>query len=375
MPRYAPFRMCQGASVAELLLEEQIAERIGRDAVLVTDESLEDDGILPIVRQGLESSGIDAIVFNRASVGALSNIADDAAAIIKSSKASLVIGCGDAATLGIARAAVMLSSTNQRAFAVFDSSGTTPRGDASALPYVEIPSRNWNPTACVDTSYIVDSRTRRTRTVETGIDVDSILISSAIADALTDKQLSYDLLCNVLIAIEGLHQPDPILTVPLLSSVFCRALAMIDEIADSYANIDSRQIQIIGIDASFGTCRTPPGPGTALSWAVYGRVETEIPWSAAIMLPATVRVLIERNPHFFNTVSQLLGLDPEEQSGTVAIDHIETRMRTLLGMVDVPFRLRDLDIKKSNLEGVVETAAAISGHGTEILGAIIAKTF
>ena len=372
MPRYAPFRMCQGAYVAELLLEERIADRIGRDAVLITDESLEDDGILPIVREGLEGSGIDAIVFNRASVGALSNVADDAAAIIKSSKASLAIGCGDAATLGIARAAVMLSSTGQRAFSVFDSS--TPRGEASTFPYVEIPARNWNPTACVDTAYIVDSRTRRTRVLETGIAVDSILISSAIANALTDKQLSYDLLCNILVAIEGLHQPDPILTVPLLSSVFNRALAMIDGMADSYAKIDSREIQIIGIDASFGTCRTPPGPGTALSWAIYGRVGTEIPWIAAIMLPATVRVLIERNPHFLGTVSQLLGIKLEEQSGTIAMEHIETRMRTLLGMVDVPFRLRDLDIKKSDIEGVVETAAALGGHNTEILGAIIAKS-
>ena len=30
MPQYAPFRLCHGANIAELLLEERIADRLGR---------------------------------------------------------------------------------------------------------------------------------------------------------------------------------------------------------------------------------------------------------------------------------------------------------------------------------------------------------
>lgn len=347
---------------------------IGRVAVLITSEDLDADGALPIVLSGLESADIQTIVYDRAVAGAKSNIADDAAEIIKSSKARIVMGCGDAATLGIARAAAMLSSTTRKTFDFFDADQARYFSELPILPYIEIPTRNWNPAAFIDSSFLIDSRTRRMRRLDTGVSVDSILMSSMISNALTDKQLSYDLLSNLLIAIEGLHQPAPMLSVPLLSSVFTRTVTMIQEFADSYDRIDSRDIQIIGIDASFGACSTPLGPGTALSWAIYGRVETEIQWVAGAILPATVRVLVDRNPEFSATIANLLRVSNEDQDDDLSNEVIETRIRTLLGMVEVPIRLRDLDIKKSDLQGVVETASSVSNHSAELLNAVISKS-
>ena len=356
MQAYNPSRILYGSEFRLLLREAAIVSRLGSRAILITNANLARDGTISTIRDSLENTGIECILFDDIGEIGTSDMVDEAASLASGGHAGYVIGVGSSTALDFARAVSIAAGLSSR----FDSFLDDRRGSsrAAGLKFLAIPTRCWNPHLFSDLAGIIDTRDGAVRVVNTGVYPDSVFFLSGLLNNLTAKQVMYDLLCIFLNCIEATHQTIGTIGYPFLIKAFELAVSILRAIPTSDSPPDRGEIQSAGLYAAWFS--SSPGIGFALGRSAHNHRGVSPEWIAAALLPEITGYLIRQYPKQIPGLLTMLGLDASEnrQDDTQAIDR---EVRSLTALADVPLRLSDLGVDADELIDIADSACNICG--------------
>lgn len=323
-------------------------------ALLVADPGLGEAKMVERLTAVLEGRGMQLIPFDDLAGRPSSAAVEEAVSLVRGSRAPLVIGAGGIRALHVAKAVAAIAP-----------------GDATIDSWIDgdVPVRNPLPLALVPTSYrdpfllsgglvLTDARTggavflQARRGVETAVILDPNTFSG-----LSAKASAAALLDGAMAAIEGYASAREgfLSDMALREAVglYIHALDVaIQRPEDPQAKIDGARAFFL---TALGLAASAPGLGTAVSFAINARWGVPKANLAAVILPYLLESLSRSRPEKIASLAPLLcEVDTNEGAAGAAARAVES-MRTRLGLLKIPSRLKDFDLK---LEQLVETAEA-----------------
>lgn len=326
----------------------------GGRALVVSEQVLYENKVIDRVVAVLADAGVEAIVFDEVPAQATADVAENAAALARGARCSVVVGLGGLKTLSIARTVAILASGREYLFDLLD--GAVPSGPI--LPFIAVPTTGRDPFLFSDRYIAVDPRDRSVKYVKSGASVcAAAIIDQGLSESLTGKfaaTTAFDGFCS---AFESYCSTKAnFFTDALLE----RAMELYARIMDSFA--ENRPFDAHGLSTqagfltSMGVSSTAPGIGTALSYALNGRFPVAKSWCSTVLLPYvmefTTKARVERLARVAFLIGEPVDGASESAAAAMAVDGIRRRM----GMLKVPARLKDFGLALDKLVPVAECA-------------------
>ena len=323
-------------------------------ALLVADPGLGAAGPAERLVSVLEGRGIQLITFDDIADRPSSAAVDEAVALARGSRAPLVIGVGGIRTLHVAKAVAALASGDCSVDAWMD--GSPPL--RQPLPLALVPTSYRDPFLLSGGLVLTDARSGGAAFLQAqrGVETAVILDPNAFG-GLSAKAEAASLLDGAMAAIEGYasSREDFLSDMALREAIglYIRALDVtLQRPEDPQARVDAvRACFLTGL----GLAASSPGLGTAISFAINARWGVPKANLAAVMLPYLLELLSRSRPEKIAALAPLFcEIDPAEGASGAAARAVES-IRTRLGLLKIPSRLKDFDL---SLERLVETAEA-----------------
>ncbi|MEI6877048.1 MAG: iron-containing alcohol dehydrogenase, partial [Spirochaetota bacterium] len=321
-------------------------------AILIADPLLHESKTIERVRSLLEDRGVKVLLFDEIPGNASSRAAEDALRLARGSRSPLVIGLGGIKTLMIARSVALLARDRLDIDALLD--GGLPRSPSVAL--IEIPTSLRHGFMCEDALFLVDARDKRVRLVRAGgIAPLAVLIDPNLSSMLSSKLAASCVLDSLMGSVESyISSKSSFLSDHILEKAIetlARSLLTIIARPDNPA---ARSEAWTGAFlAALGQGMAAPGIGTAVAFAINARHKVPKSSLAAILLPYTMELGAKSRLEKIAKTAELFGEDCSELTPPEAASRSIEWMRTRLGLLKIPSRLKDLDL---NLDSLVEAA-------------------
>lgn len=323
-------------------------------ALLVADPGLGEAKTTERLTTILEGRGMQLIAFDDMSERPSSSAVEEAMALARGSRAPLVIGLGGIRALHVAKAVAALAPGDSSVDRWMD--GEPPV--RQPLPLVLVPTSYRDPFLLSGGLVLTDARSggavflQARRGVETAVVLDPNALGG-----LSAKAAAAALLDGAMGAIEGYASArEGFLSDMALKEaigLYIRALDVtIQRPEDPQARMDAARACFL---SGLGLAASSPGLGTAISFAINARWGVPKANLAAVILPYLLESLSRSRPEKIAAIAPLFcEVDPEEGAAGAAARAVES-MRTRLGLLKIPSRLKDFDLP---LERLVETAEA-----------------
>ncbi len=323
-------------------------------ALLVADPGLGEAKTTERLTTILEGRGMQLIAFDDMSERPSSAAVEEAVALARGSRAPLVIGLGGIRTLHVAKAVAALAPGDGSVDRWMD--GEPPV--RQSLPLVLVPTSYRDPFLLSGGLVLTDARSggavflQARRGVETAVVLDPNALGG-----LSAKTAAAALLDGAMGAIEGYASSrEGFLSDMALKEaigLYIRALDVtIQRPEDPQARMDAARACFL---SGLGLAASSPGLGTAISFAINARWGVPKANLAAVILPYLLESLSRSRPEKIAAIAPLFcEVDPEEGAAGAAARAVES-MRTRLGLLKIPSRLKDFELP---LERLVETAEA-----------------
>jgi alcohol dehydrogenase class IV len=337
----------------------QEAATFGKKALLVLDPGLSQAGLEEKITAPLKDEGIAYELFQDFVQEPEPDQADNAAAKAKAARCDLVIGVGGGSAMDLAKAAAVLVTNDGKAMD-YIGVGLVPK---PGLPTIMMPTTSGTGSEVTWTAVF----TRRADKAKGGINSPYLYPSLALLDpeltvtvppAMT-AATGMDALCH---AIESFTS---VKANPLSDMAALEAIGLISEyLPIAYAdgrNLEARESMAIGsLLAGMGLASAGVTAVHALSYplgAIYG-----IPHGLAnaILLPHVMSYNCLGDPEKFALIAEVMdentdGLSPREAAKLSGIAVME-----LMGDLEMPEGLEDLDIPEDALEELAEKAMGLA---------------
>jgi alcohol dehydrogenase len=331
-----------------------LAGEFGGDgrALLIVDPFLEESKAIGRVRGLLEDRGVKVLLFDEIPEDATSRVAENALRLARGSKAPLIIGLGGIKTLMVARAVSLLARDRLDIDALID--GAPPV--APPVPLVELPTSLRHGFMCEDALHLIDARDRRVRLVRAaGIAPAAVLIDPNLSVGLSSKLAASCVLDGLMGSIECfLSSKSTFLSDHVLEKaieMLARALTLlIARPDDPSARAEAWKGSFL---AALGQGLSAPGIGTAVALAINARHRVPKASLAAILLPYAMEQGAKSRLEKIARVASLFGEDTSELTPPEAASKAIEWLRTRLGLLKIPSRLKDFDL---SLDRLVEAA-------------------
>jgi alcohol dehydrogenase len=329
-------------------------------AMLIVDPLLYESKTVDRVSSLLEERGIKVLIFDEIPDRATSRQADDALRLARGSRSPLVIGMGGQKTLMIARAVSVAVSGDLDIDALLD--GGESR--AAPVPLVEIPTSFRHPFMTQDCILLPDGRDRRVRFIHAaGAAPYAVLVDPALSASLSPKLCASCVIDGLLGAVEAyVSSKSSFLSDLLLEKAASTLATALDALI---ARPDDPQAQAEAWRGSFlaalGLGMSAPGIGTATALAINARWPVPKASLAAILLPYSLESAAKSRLEKVAALSRLFDEErfaAEEREGQRSSPQDSAAraaewLRTRLGLLKIPSRLKDFDLA---LDRLVECA-------------------
>jgi alcohol dehydrogenase len=320
--------------------------------LLVADPLLYESKTIDRVRGLLEEREIQVLVFDEIPERATSRAAEDALRLAKGARAPLVIGLGGLKTLMIARATAVLAASDLDMDAFLDGA----KVGAAPLPLIEIPTSLRHGFMTENCVLLPDGRDRRVRLVRApSAAPGAVLIDPMLSASLSPKVRAACAIDGLLGALEAYVSSKASFMSDILleKAVASLARGLDDLIAkpdDPSARFEAWKGSFL---ASLGIGMSAPGIGTAVAAAVNARWPVPKASLAAILLPYSMESAMKSRLEKIAKLASLLGEDVAQLSDSEAAAKVIEWLRTKLGQLKIPSRLKDFDL---SLDRLVDTA-------------------
>ncbi|HOX11525.1 MAG TPA: iron-containing alcohol dehydrogenase [Spirochaetia bacterium] len=325
----------------------------GSDRVLVVaDPMLHEARAVDRVLALLEDRGSKAILFDEIPDGATTASAEDILRLARGARANGVVGLGGVRVLSAARAVAASAAGTASLDDWID--GTPPT--CRPLPYISVPTTYRDPFLLTDECALTDARGRRARVLAASPGTTrAVILDPSMSTGLFPKAAAACMLDVLLQAIEGFVSARANFYSDVLLE---RAVALAASCVDAFqTRPDDPAVRADALRASFltgaGLASSSLGLGTAVVLALNARFQVPKASLAAVVLPYMLEWASKSRLEKVAALAPLLGEDVSElttaESAVKAVESVRTR----LGLLKIPSRLKDFDLE---LERLVETA-------------------
>ncbi len=322
----------------------------GTRAILISEYLLHEGRHIEKVQDILRKRGIECIVVDDMGSQGLRRDAAEVVDYAKASRIQVVIGLGGMKILSQARRIACLSAAGD---------GADPH--ARPLPYIEIPTVFRNPLLMSDAYLETDPASRRPRIVRApeGL-VRVALVDPSLTVTLSPKYAGALFLDSVLGALEGYISGGANF---LSDALFLAALKLLGEgIDDAVRGVKDLRPRVkasqAGVLSAMGLATCSSGAGSALSYAINALFGTPKSWVGAVLLPHIMDLHLGSRADKLAETAKALGEDIFGLGTADAAACAPVRTRRVIAQLGLPGRLRDFDLKLSEL---VDAAEAASG--------------
>ncbi len=334
------------------LLAGELAGRAKGRAMLVADPLLYESKVIDRVKSLLEERGIQVLVFDEIPDRATSKAAEDALRLARGARAPLVISLGGIKTMMLGRAAAALAGCETDLDAVLDGAEAHSR----PIPLIEIPTSLRHPFMTQEAVILADGRDRRVRLARLpGSAPEAVLVDPGLSSTLSAKLAASCVIDGLLGAVEAyVSSKSTFLSdIFLEKAVVSLASALNDLISrpeDPAARAEAWKGSFL---AALGQGISAPGLGTAVAFAINARWPVPKAALAAILLPYSMELASKSRLEKLAALAPLFGEDAAESSHQEAAAKAVEWLRTRLGLLKIPSRLKDFDLA---LDRLVECA-------------------
>jgi alcohol dehydrogenase len=360
----------------------------GSRALILTESALREAKYVPRLQDLLERRGIHCIVYDDVTPGGGSESLNEIISLARSSQIQMIIGMGGMKVLTAARLASMAVPNRLGLEDILQSGGLRP--GERCLPYIEVPSSCRNHFMLKDFVIITDNETKSPQVIRVPADIAKlIVIDPRISLTLSPRYTGAVMMDSLLASIEGYLSPRASF---LSDATLLQAIEMLSsnvvEACRPTGNERARtRAAEAGLLAAIGLSMSSQGVGGAVAYALNSRFDIPKSWVSTVLLPHIVDNIASVRPEKLARLARALGesLDDEdlrvasrrggESLGTVAVSvkelspsqlasRISSAIRRLIGVLDLPNRLRDFDLPLDEMNDVAEIAAVMDMSAT-----------
>ena len=336
-----------------------VALEYGSRALVISEAVLHEGNHIGRVVEILKRAGLETMVYDELMPGSPASSVDELASLARASRTEVVVGLGGMRVLSIARCVANVAVDGIGIADMFD--GKMP---SKSLPYVEIPSSYRNHLLMRNESVIRDVQAGRARIVKISPGtVRAVIIDTSFAQTLSSKYALAAILDTLLAAIEGYFSTHSSLYSDTLleraiRELHAAALMGVRNPADARFRYRAAEA---GLLTAMGVGVAGQGIGGILSYVLNARFGLPKSWVATILLPHVVDMLTPRNEEKAARVAAALSEPIEGIRAADDAPRAARGVRKLLSQLDLPVRLRDLDVAHEELSNAAEDALDYSG--------------
>jgi alcohol dehydrogenase len=354
------FRISPQVSIGQdaLLRLPLVVGAMADRVVLVVDPLLYEYGVPDRVRALLEERGVQVIVFDEINAHASSRDADAAIAIARGARAPAIVAVGGLKAAWIGKAVASIAGGPGSLDDALD--GTPP--SYPPLAFVQVPTSMRDPLLLTDAYSLADGRDRTVKYVQAQPGVSrAVLVDPKLSSTLSAKQSASATIGALMSAIEGYVSTKS----NFMSDVALeRAIAFLSQALDQLmARPDDPTVHALAWQGSFlasiALATSSPGLGTAISLAINGRYPVPKSALAAVLLPYMMEGAARSRLEKIAALAPLMGEDVSSlDTERAAVRSIES-IRTRLGMLKIPSRLKDFDLQLDQLVEMASVARSL----------------
>ena len=328
--------------------------RRGRKILIATEQGLYENNTIGRLTKILEEAGLETILFDEIHAQATADTAEDAASLARGARCDMVVGFGGLKTQYIAKLASILASSPLGLFDLLDGE----KEESAFMPFVSIPTAGGDPFLFTDSLAAVDPRDRFVKLVKCprGLCTAAVL-DPGLSEPLSGKFASTAAFGGLCVSLEAFCSTKSSF---LSDALLEQAISFYVRMIQSYADTQSFDFLGASVNAGFllamGASVSAPGIGTALAYALNGKFPVATSWCATVLLPYIMEKLVAARPEKMAKVAAIMGEPvegaPKAEAANMAVDEVRSRM----GQLSVPSRLKDFNLSLDRLVPAAEAA-------------------
>lgn len=330
------------------LIMDQISDRV----LLIADPGLRETDTVKKIQTILDGRGYQLILFNDFGKRPTSAAVDEALTLARGARAPLVLGVGGIKVLHAAKAVAALALGKTRVESWLE--GLQPQNPV--LPLVLVPTSWRDPFLLSGQLLLGDARNGQAAHLQAQPGIEhAVIIDSGLMAGIPAKTLAACILDGIMAAVEGLasSKQNFLSDMALREAVnlYVRALDIVMQRPDDpQARTDGAKAFFL---SSLGLSSAAPGLGTAVCHALSFRWGIPKANVAAVVLPYLMEALVRFRPEKIAALAPAFGEASSDETPAGAAERVVDGIRTRLGMLKIPSRLKDFEL---GLERLVETA-------------------
>lgn len=332
-----------------------LARERGTRALVVTEGVLHEGGHIDRVAEILRRSGLDVMVYDELMPSSASSRVDEIASLARASKTQVVLGLGGMRVLSVARCVANCAASGLTVRDLLE--GKVARESVS---YIEVPSSFRNHLLMRDEALLRDSGAERARMVKTcpGT-VEAVVLETEFSQTLSAKYALAAVMDTLLAAIEGFFSTRSSLYSDTLLERAVHELhgAALTAVKNPLDGRFRERAAEAGLMTALALAVTGQGAGGALAYGINARFSLPKSWVASIFLPHVVESLSTQNVEKAARIAAALGEPLEGISPAGDAPRAARGIRKLVSHLDLPARLRDLDVTLDELSHCAEQVA------------------
>ncbi|THB67282.1 MAG: iron-containing alcohol dehydrogenase, partial [Spirochaetaceae bacterium] len=305
------------------------------------------------LQEVLESAGMNCLVYDEIPSENPSEHLQEAVQLAKAGKVQVIVALGGV-RVSMAARVVSLAAASSCSISAMASEELPPK---KALPCIEIPTSFRNPLLFAAKTYLGEPSTRIPLWFDLPTDfLRCVLVDPVLTQTLPAKYGAALLMDAVLCGLEGyISEGAGCLGRPLLRDGISACSDAVLGVYNAPEEIRPRQKACEGgLLVSLGLAFGRQGIGGALVYVMSSLYGVPKSWLASVLSPHIAEYWIPIVPQRMAEVAGAMGVDIASLSATEAARQVPQVLRRMIGQLEAPGRLRDLDISLAQVMDAVE---------------------
>ncbi|MDR2103867.1 MAG: iron-containing alcohol dehydrogenase [Treponema sp.] len=334
-----------------------VCSAYGKRALLVTEQNLHENKKIERLAAILEDSGIEAIVYDEIPPQAKANAAEEAAALARGARCSMIIAFGGLAVQAVGRIAALSANSGVEILEFLD--GKIP--EDNFLPLIAVPTTGRDPFLFSPYFTALDPRDRKIKLISSprGLCV-GVIIDGELLEPLREAASSSFALDGLCVSVEAYcSERAGILSDAFLEQAIPRYIRILQCYEENRLDGLEAAAAHAGVLMALGAAASAPGIGTALAYAVNSRFPVDKSRCAAVLLPHILDKLIATRPERIAKVAALMG-EPAAASTAETAALAAASVRRRMAALKVPTRLQEFGLSLDRLVPAAEAARSLA---------------
>ncbi len=335
----------------------QIVGSLGSRCFLITETVLRQHGTIDHIEDILERRSISNIVYDQIGPGATTAGLDKLTSVARASHAEVIVGVGGMRVLAAARIVAAASGGAEVGDVLAGRvTGTSP------VAYVEVPASYRNHFMLRDQCIVTDATTRHPVLVDLPSGTTrAILVDPNLTLTMSPKYAAAAMMDTMLAAVEGyVSNRSSFFSDTLLIEAISRLAQALKGITET-PNEPKHRIRAseAGLLTALALSASSQGVGGALSYAINSVHAVPKSWVATVLLPHVLDTTVLARPDKLKRVAHALGEEVRELKPADAAYQASAAVRRIIGILELPGRLREMDLAIDDLVDVAELGASL----------------